>query len=663
MNPSEGKKYKAFVSYSCMDKKAARWLYKKLRNTKLPKGALHKSSKKQPLGEIFFDRSRLHSGSKLQSDIQKALDQSEHLIVMCTPESARSFWVRWESEYFYKIKNGENIHWVVLKGDPKKKLCMPPFFRCKVNFETETAYADFRTIKTRKDAWYSLLSGLSGVKAKYLKREDQKRKRRWLGFGVFIFIIVLGIIALLAVEVAIAEASARRTELRSFATQAADRGDWKGALSNLDKLLSERPLNMKELRVERLRGYFALGDRETLDQELKKLETLELSGHLGATVKLHRGDFLMARMDKRDEAIDLIKEALASGLLKPADAAYAKGLIEPYAEKAIENFQEAVELNGFHHRANSLLAITLTFMGRLEEATSQCDFFRRTFPDDPAAHYFNAWLGLWNQDDEAVRDNLYRLKDRLGATPEEQEANYERLLDSFLSQRTLHSLVGKFALAGRDAAPGDILQLMTEVVKVADLGGERAPDLALFGLSLPSLPWYSEGFEKAVYAVPKVIFNKKKALKQVEEAAAYFPEGTTLMFHAFLNILANTKMAQDGREKQFMEVVKESRDLLEKSASTRSMAPDVQLAAKVYLLGLDAYLAELDYPKSEDDKIRKQGIRRLLFDILSDERFDENMAQSLLPVLKALPDFDPDLLKLVQYEATRTEVLKLEGDE
>ena len=90
--------YKAFISYSHSDERWARWLQRSLEKYKLPK-TFRQSHPELPdrLYPIFRDRDELASGQELSESIRKAMEDSEALIVICSPAARASLWVNEET--------------------------------------------------------------------------------------------------------------------------------------------------------------------------------------------------------------------------------------------------------------------------------------------------------------------------------------------------------------------------------------------------------------------------------------------------------------------------------------------------------------------------------------------------------------------------------------
>ena len=86
--------YRAFISYSHQDRKAAEWVHRAIETYRAPRrltttggGAPTRS-----LTPIFRDRDELSASSDLGEVIRGALDRSEALILLCSPASANSRW-------------------------------------------------------------------------------------------------------------------------------------------------------------------------------------------------------------------------------------------------------------------------------------------------------------------------------------------------------------------------------------------------------------------------------------------------------------------------------------------------------------------------------------------------------------------------------------------
>ena len=92
-------RYIAFISYRHMklDTAVAKRLHRLLEHYRVPLRFRKNGAKR--LGKVFRDEDELPISSDLNADIYTALDRSDFLIVICTPETPKSMWARREIEY------------------------------------------------------------------------------------------------------------------------------------------------------------------------------------------------------------------------------------------------------------------------------------------------------------------------------------------------------------------------------------------------------------------------------------------------------------------------------------------------------------------------------------------------------------------------------------
>lgn len=111
-------KYVAFISYQRKDEEWAKWLHHQLEYYHLPVNlGQEKSNAINSLRPIFLDEVEL-AGGILSENIEDALSHSKFLIVLCSPNSAKSIWVNKEVQYFIDQENIQNIIPVIIDGYP-----------------------------------------------------------------------------------------------------------------------------------------------------------------------------------------------------------------------------------------------------------------------------------------------------------------------------------------------------------------------------------------------------------------------------------------------------------------------------------------------------------------------------------------------------------------
>src|SRR5690349_20166219 len=105
---SSSRPFRAFVSYCHADKVIAAHLQRKLESYRLPRrlaGELTPLPGQAPgrLGPIFRDREDLSAATDLSAAVREAIGASSALVVVASPEAARSHWVELEIALFREL--------------------------------------------------------------------------------------------------------------------------------------------------------------------------------------------------------------------------------------------------------------------------------------------------------------------------------------------------------------------------------------------------------------------------------------------------------------------------------------------------------------------------------------------------------------------------------
>lgn len=111
--------YNAFVSYKHgpLDSKIADHIQDSLERFHVP-GKIRKKTGKKRIDRVFLDKDELNTTSNLSDTIQNALEHSEYLIVICSPETRKSEWVQREIDYFLTHHSRDKILTVLTEGEP-----------------------------------------------------------------------------------------------------------------------------------------------------------------------------------------------------------------------------------------------------------------------------------------------------------------------------------------------------------------------------------------------------------------------------------------------------------------------------------------------------------------------------------------------------------------
>ena len=115
------RKFIAFISYRHLDLdiSVAKKLHRLIEHFRIP-AEYSQSYPNRKFGYVFRDQDELPVSSDLSESIQNALDNSEFLIVICTPETPKSVWVEREISYFLRHHDRDHILAVLADGTPSE---------------------------------------------------------------------------------------------------------------------------------------------------------------------------------------------------------------------------------------------------------------------------------------------------------------------------------------------------------------------------------------------------------------------------------------------------------------------------------------------------------------------------------------------------------------
>lgn len=111
-------KYFAFISYNSKDIVWGKRVQRKFEGYRMPATLCSEHGwERNPLNPIFFAPTDIQPGG-LTAELQERLKASRNLIVICSPNSAKSEWVGKEIEYFHSLGRTDNIHFFIVEGEP-----------------------------------------------------------------------------------------------------------------------------------------------------------------------------------------------------------------------------------------------------------------------------------------------------------------------------------------------------------------------------------------------------------------------------------------------------------------------------------------------------------------------------------------------------------------
>ena len=190
---SEVFKYFAFISYNSKDTAWGKKLQKKLEHYKMPATLCSEHNwQRTPIKPVFFAPTDIQPGG-LSEELQERLKASQNLIVICSPNSAKSKWVGREIEFFHNLGRTKNIHFFIVdgiphSGDPETecfnpvidKLGMPEILGANIHEKNSKL-----PWLNRERAYVQLVSKLLGVEFDAIwKRHKRQLRRKIIGLTV-----------------------------------------------------------------------------------------------------------------------------------------------------------------------------------------------------------------------------------------------------------------------------------------------------------------------------------------------------------------------------------------------------------------------------------------------------------------------------------------------
>lgn len=216
--------YRGFLSYSHLDRIPAKRLHHALESYRAPKTVLKDRALRDSgrLSPIFRDRDELPSASDLSVAVNEALESSDALIVVCSPNAVASRWVNEEIHTFRALGKGDRIYCYIVDGEPGaggELECFPGALLSpdpSTGEVPEPVAADARRQGDgRRFAMLKIAAALLGVGFDALRQRDLHRRQRRL-VGVTVSSIVIAAVTLaLAVSAILSRNEAERRQAQS----------------------------------------------------------------------------------------------------------------------------------------------------------------------------------------------------------------------------------------------------------------------------------------------------------------------------------------------------------------------------------------------------------------------------------------------------------------
>lgn len=198
-------KYFAFISYNSKDTKWGKKLQRKLEGYRMAATLCSEHGwERNPIKPVFFAPTDIQPGG-LTAELQERLKASRNLIVICSPNSAKSQWVGKEIEFFHSLGRTNDISFFIVDGVPhsgnEDTECFNPIIETLGLPEILGANIHEKVSRwpwiNRERAYVQLVTKLLGVEFDSIwqrhKRLMIEKVVAWIAGIIFILAALLGI--------------------------------------------------------------------------------------------------------------------------------------------------------------------------------------------------------------------------------------------------------------------------------------------------------------------------------------------------------------------------------------------------------------------------------------------------------------------------------------
>lgn len=205
--------FRAFVSYCHADKVFAARLQRRLEGYRLPRRLADRvaplpGQAEGRIGPVFRDRADLSAATDLSAAVREGIAASSALVVVASPDAARSHWVAREIALFRELHPEAPILVALARGEPREAL---PETLCSDH--VEPLCADFRKSGDGKRlAFLKIVAGLAELPLDALVQRDAQRQMRRVTavtLGAAVLMVIMALLLVMALR-ARSEAERRR---------------------------------------------------------------------------------------------------------------------------------------------------------------------------------------------------------------------------------------------------------------------------------------------------------------------------------------------------------------------------------------------------------------------------------------------------------------------
>lgn len=186
---TQNREYAAFISYAHhpRDKAFAERLARRLEQFRLSR-VMAKQFGARRLGKVYRDLDEAPAGRDLSQEITAALANSRKLVVICSPHSRQSDWVRSEAAFFVEADRASDVIPVLTAGELVDTIPTPVGEKLKWDVARLPIAADARDGELRQQEFFRVVAGLLNVPlddvVQRLNIQSRRKFAFWAASGV-----------------------------------------------------------------------------------------------------------------------------------------------------------------------------------------------------------------------------------------------------------------------------------------------------------------------------------------------------------------------------------------------------------------------------------------------------------------------------------------------
>lgn len=186
---------------------------------------------------------------------------------------------------------------------------------------------------------------------------------------------------------------------------AMQRGRMAEAVQQFDEAIRLGRADAEQLRLAQVEALVALRRLDDAAEVLSRMDSAPVREAARGAYRMWRGELALEGFDAFGDAAEQFELARTSSLPEK-DRLYVEGMLAESSPNALTQFQAALEIDPFHHRARRMTLVVLIALARFDEAQREVHTALEVFPDDQDFLLMQSLLLALRGDFDAARTEL-----------------------------------------------------------------------------------------------------------------------------------------------------------------------------------------------------------------------------------------------------------------